>query len=144
MPPILLRELREKATAARQRRDYHRRQFDQALADLKVLGARCPGVRCPRVQAAGEALAKTTRGEVHGPFMAFADAIRDHARALPENTRGRGVLRLANEAIDHMRALAHHVEREEQALRELQLFRHLLASAERDAGLSPRERRMAG
>ncbi|RCV90498.1 hypothetical protein [Billgrantia montanilacus] len=130
MPPTMIRELREKAAAARQRRDYHHRQFNQALANLKTLGSHCPGVSCPRVQAAGLVLAKATRSEVHAPFMTFADAIRDHARDLPKNSRGDGVKRLANRAVGYMRELAHHVDREAAAQRELQLFQYTLETIE--------------
>ncbi|RCV87487.1 hypothetical protein [Billgrantia montanilacus] len=130
MPPTLSRELCEKATAARQRRDYHHRQFNQALTRLKTLGTHCPGVSCPRVQAAGLVLAKATRREVHAPFMTFADAIREHARDLPKNSRGDGVKRLANRAVGYMRELAHHVEREAAAQRELQLFQYTLETIE--------------
>ncbi|APX94296.1 hypothetical protein BWR19_15890 [Halomonas sp. 1513] len=139
MTPILFRELDERSAAARQRRDYHHRQFNLALANLRALGARCPGVGCRTVRAAGAALSKATRSELQAPFMAFADAILDHARTLPEDTRGEAVTRLANQAMDYTRDLEHHVMREATAQRELQMFNHLLASAlaESEGGHNP-------
>ncbi|MFY0992720.1 hypothetical protein [Halomonas sp. C05BenzN] len=124
----VIRDLREREAAARQRRDYHHRKFDQALANLKALGARCPGVACPKVQAAGEALSKATRGNVHGPFMAFADAILERARFGTEIDDSASVERLANQAMNYMRELAHHVDREAETQRELQLFSYTLKS----------------
>ncbi|PXX94996.1 hypothetical protein [Halomonas sp. LBP4] len=128
--PTVLRDLREREAAARQRRDYHHQKFDRALSSLKALGERCPGVTSPHVQAAGTALSKATRGNVEAPFMAFVDAILEHSRACAGKDPGGSVVRLATRAMDHMRELAHHVDREAEALRELQLFRHTLASVE--------------
>lgn len=126
----VLRDLREREAAARQRRDYHHQKFDRTLSSLKALGERCPGVTSPHVQEAGAALAKASRGNVEAPFMAFADAILDHARAGAENDPRGAVVRLASRAMGHMRELAHHVDREAEAQRELQLFRYTLASVE--------------
>ncbi len=140
MTTHVTQELRELEAAARQRRDYHHRQFDQALNSLKALGARCPGVACPKVKAAGLALSKTTRGEVHAPFMAFADALRTYARTEPENDQGEGVTRLANQAMAHMRELAHHIDHEVAAPRELQLFAHLHKQARQPLDETPQPR----
>ncbi len=128
--PTALRDLREREAAARQRRDYHHQQFNKALAKLKALGARCPGVSCPQVQAAGLVLSRANRRDVHQPFMAFADAILEYARSEPGKYQGEGVTRLANRSMEYMRELAHHVDREETAQREHQLFTHTLGSIE--------------
>ncbi len=140
MTTHVTQELRELEAAARQRRDYHHRQFDQALDSLKALGARCPGVTCPKVQAAGLALSQATRGEVNTPVMAFADALLEYARTEPEKDQGEGVTRLANRAVGYMRELAHHVDHEAAAQRELQLFEHLHEQAREQLDETPQPR----
>lgn len=125
MKVTMLKDLRERKTAAQQRRDYHHQQFDEVLANLKALAAECPGVDCPTVNAAGATLSRTTRGEVYPPFMAFADALLAYARTEPGKDQGEGVTRLANLAMHHMREMAHHIKREEQAQQEVHLYQAL-------------------
>ncbi|MEQ5803321.1 hypothetical protein [Halomonas sp. H10-9-1] len=125
MNATMLKELRERKTAAQQRRDYHHQQFDEVLADLKALGAECGGVYCPKVKAAGATLSRTTRGEVYPPFQAFADALLAYARTKPGENQGEGVTRLANLAMHLMREMAHHIKREEQAQQEVHCYQAL-------------------
>ncbi len=134
MPTSMIIELGEREAAARARRDYHHQRFDRVLDNLKALGARSPGVSCPKVQVAGLALSKASRGEVQKPFMAFADALLEYARTEPEKDQGEGVTRLASRAMGHMRELAHHVDHEVTAQRELQLFAHLHEQARQQLG----------